>query len=487
VAHPVSRSYHHARFAPVARLASGLRRQLGPGGLSVWLIKAALRHAARRKTRTRSRHDPDAWRSMWQNRNGASWPDEPVTGIVEVGGTRLVIDRCEITSGGHLWLDGWVVGTVPEAFRLEADHCAIEWQATFATPRPDVVQTLQLSLVGREAHVGIQVLARIADHVPGRSRLALTAGEAGAAALVVPAVPRVERSSIMWQSVYDAMRHRGQRDVAYLEMSVGLLRELRKVDWRERNANICQAIDEAMGDGMRLKVLVLSRLHPNVAYLNLHMLAAAQREPSEFIVCSMGQTAIQRANEYRTNFASVGAHEVRFVSAEAATPSCELIEQFMRSCQRRGAPGLVVYDDVAVAGAMDSLGEALARRTGGSKGGDTKATIAWPRRFPHAGPDNIPFAEPLAADDRAGPYWHSAKAMEHGGLGALLFDASHLDIPSIPPFEGRGYGLEYLLASALAGAELAGDTMLDLIDPAGQREAQGLDMLMLLASQGVRP
>ena len=483
MAHPVSRSAHHARFGPFARLARSVRRQLGPGGLSVWLIKAALRRSARRKTRTRSRHDPDAWRSMWQDRgeqgrNGASWPDEPVTGIIEVGGTRLVIDRCEITSGGHLWLDGWVVGTVPEAFRLEADHCAIQWQATFATPRPDVVQTLQLSLVGREAHVGVQILASIADHVPGRSRLALTAGEAGAAALVVPAVPRVERSSIMWQSVYDAMRHRGQRDVAYLETSVGLLRELRKVDWRERNAGICQAIDEAMGDGLRLKVLVLSRLHPNVAYLNLNMLAAARAEPSEFIVCSMGQTAIQRANEYRTNFASIGAHDVRFVSAEAATPSCELIEQFMRSCQSRGAPGLIVYDDVAVAGAMGSLGEALGRRL---------ATIAWPRRFPHAGPDNIPFAEPLAADDRAGPYWHSAKAMEHGGLGALLFESAGLDIPSIPPFEGRGHGLEYLLASALPGAELAGETMLDLVDPAGQREAQGLDMLMLLASRDVRP
>jgi hypothetical protein len=469
-----------------------VRRQLGPGGLSVWLLKAALRHAARRKTRARSRHDPDAWRSMWEGRNGASWPAEPVTGIIEAGGIRLAIDRCEITSGGHLWLDGWVLGTAPEAIRLEADDCAIEWQSAFATPRPDVVQALQLSLVGREAHVGVQILARIAGHVPGRSRLALTIGEAGAAALVVPAVPQVERSSIMWQSVYDAMRHRGQRDVAYLETSVGLLQELRKVDWRERNAAICQAIDEAMtdmgvGDAGRLKVLVLSRLHPNVAYLNLHMLAAARGQPAEFIVCSMGQTAIQRANEYRTNFESVGAHDVRFVSAEAATPSCELIEQFMRSCQSRDAPGLVVYDDVAVAGAMGSLGEALGSKSESKTGGETNATIAWPRRFPHAGPEAVPFAEPLAADDRAGPYWRSARAMEHGGLGALLFESAGLDVPSIPPFEGRGYGLEYLLASALPGAELAGDSMLDLVDPAGQREAQGLDMLMLLASRGVHP
>lgn len=478
----MSQPAHHARFAPVARLARSVRRQLGPGGLSVWLLKAALRHSARRKTRTRSRQDPDAWLNAWQGK-GASWPAEPVTGIIEAGGIRLVIDRCEITGGGHLWLDGWVVGTAPEAIRLEADQCAIEWQATFATPRPDVVQTLQLSLVGREAHVGVQVLARIADHVPGRSRLALTAGEAGAAALVVPAVPQIERNSIMWQSVYDAMRHRGQRDVAYLETSVGLLRELRKVDWRERNAGICRAIDEAMGDGERLKILVLSRVHPNVAYLNLNMLAAARGQPAEFIVCSMGQTAIQRANEYRTNFSKIGDHDVRFVSAEAATPSCELIEQFMRSCQNRGAPGLIIYDDVAVAGAMGSLGEALA----GNKAGDTKATIAWPRRFPHAGPDAVPFAEPLAADDRAGPYWRSARAMEHGGLGALLFESAGLDIPSIPPFEGRGYGLEYLLTSALPGAELAGDTMLDLVDPAGQREAQGLDMLMLLASRTSRP
>ena len=488
VAPPVSQPAHQARFAPVAKLARGVRRQLGPGGLSIWLLKAALRHAARRKMRARSRHDPGAWPGMWEGRNAASWPTEPVTGIIETGGTRLVIDRCEITRGGHLWLDGWVVGTAPEAFRLEARQCAIAWQATFATPRPDVVQTLHLSLVGREANVGVQILAHITDHVPGRSRLALTAGEAGAVALVVPAVPQIERNSIMWQSVYDAMRHRGLRDVAYLETSVGLLRELRKADWRERNAAICQAIDEAMGNmgdgramrtGRRLKVLVLSRTHPDVAYLNLNMLAAARDEPAEFIVCSMGQTAIQRANEYRTNFARIGAHDVRFVSAEAATPSCELIEQFMRSCQSRGAPGLVVYDDVAVAGAMGSLGEALGR--------DTVATIAWPRRFPHAGPDAPAFAEPLAADDRAGPYWRSARAMEHGGLGALLFQSAGLDIPSIPPFEGRGYGLEYLLSSALPGAELAGDTMLDLVDPAGQRGAQGLDMLMLLADRGVHP
>ena len=31
------------------------------------------------------------------------------------------------------------------------------------------------------------------------------------------------------------------------------------------------------------------------------------------------------------------------------------------------------------------------------------------------------------------------------------------------------------------------DTMLDLVDPAGQREAQALDMLMLLASRDVAP
>jgi len=136
---------------------------------------------------------------------------------------------------------------------------------------------------------------------------------------------------------------------------------------------------------------------------------------------------------------------------------------------------------------MGSLGEALGNKTGGKTGGDINATIAWPRRLPHTGPEAVPFAEPLAADDRAGPYWRSARAMEHGGLGALLFESAGLDIPSIPPFEGRGYGLEYLLTSALPGLELAGDTMLDLVDPAGQREAQRLDMLMLLASRTSRP
>ena len=63
------------------------------------------------------------------------------------------------------------------------------------------------------------------------------------------------------------------------------------------------------------------------------------------------------------------------------------------------------------------------------------------------------------------------------------FDRLHdLELPVIPPFEGRGFALEYLLKSALADASLADETMLDLVDPAATREAQGLDMLMLLAS-----
>jgi hypothetical protein len=108
--------------------------------------------------------------------------------------------------------------------------------------------------------------------------------------------------------------------------------------------------------------------------------------------------------------------------------------------------------------------------------------MAWPRRFPHATPSEPAFVEPLAANDGAGPYWRSARAMTLGGIGAVLFDPGNLELPAIPPFEGRGFGLEYLLRSVLADARLSDEAMLDLVDPAGTREAQGLDMLMLLAS-----
>jgi hypothetical protein len=474
VASPVPDSAPHARFAPVARLTSTLRRHLGTGGLSIWLLKAAVRHAAHRKARARSHHSPEAWRTAWE-RGGASWPAEPVTGIIEAGATKLVIDRCEITGAGHLWLDGWALDA-DGPLEIAGDGCTVEWQATFATARADVVQTLQLSLVGTDANVGYQILARIADYVPGRSRLALIARNARAGPrLVVPVVPQAERSGSVWQSVYDAMRQRGPRDVTYLETSVRLLKEMRKVNWRDGNAAICRSIDNAMPESPGLKVLVLSRLHPNAAYLNLQMLAAARLQPAAFIVCSMGQAAIQRANEYRTGLATLGAHDVGFVSAEIGTPSCELIEQFARSCQRRGCAGLVIYDDVAVASAMGSLGEALRQ--------ETMPAMAWPRQFPQVRATEPVFAVPLAENDGAGPFWRSARAMEHGGLGAVLFDPADLDIPPIPPFEGRGFGLEYLVQSALPGAILSGDTMLDLVDSSGQREAQGLDLLMLLASR----
>jgi hypothetical protein len=108
--------------------------------------------------------------------------------------------------------------------------------------------------------------------------------------------------------------------------------------------------------------------------------------------------------------------------------------------------------------------------------------MAWPRQFPHATPSEPAFVEPLAANDSAGPYWRSARAMALGGIGAVLFDPGNLELPAIPPFEGRGFGLEYLLRSVLTDARLSDETMLDLVDPAGTREAQGLDMLMLLAS-----
>jgi hypothetical protein len=292
--------------------------------------------------------------------------------------------------------------------------------------------------------------------------------------LVVPAVPQIERSGSLWHSVYDTMRRRGPRDVDYLETSVRLLKELRKIDWRERSAAICRSIEDAMPEGPGLKILVLSRVHPNVAYLNLNLLAAACLQPAEFILCSMGQAAIQRVNEYRNHLATIGAHKVNFVSAEIGTPSCELIEQFAHSCRQRRSAGLVVYDDVAVASAMASLTVALS-------GASLQAT-AWPRQFPKGERREIPFAVPLAANDGAGPYWRSAKALEQGGLGALLFDPTVIEIPPLPPFEGRGHALEFLVSTVLPGAALSPETMLDLIDPASQREAQGLDTLMLLAS-----
>jgi hypothetical protein len=466
---PIPHAFH-GRLAPIAQLASRVRQRLGSDGV---------RYAARRNTRARSRHNPAHWLSAWDRGDGASWPAQSVAGIVDFADVKLAIDRCEITAAGHLWLDGWALKRPGAGLKLEASHCTIDWQGTFATARPDVVQALELSLVGREAeagiNVGIQVLAHVKDYVPGRSRLALTDRDDNAQpSFVMPVVPQIERSGSMWHSVYDAMRHRALRDMAYLEASVRLLKDLRQADWRERSAAVCGALDDAVPEGAGLKILVLARLHPNVAYLNLHLLAAACRQPADFVVCSMGQAAVQRANEYRHQVATIGAHTVGFVNAEIGTPSCELIEQFARSCQRRGCPGLLVYDDVAVAGAMGSLAAALGR--------DTVRPTAWPRRFPHAGPTRPAFTEPLDPGDGAGPYWRSAQAMVHGGLGAVLFDGGHIEIPAIPPFEGRGAGLEYLLKSALPEAELAGEAMLDLLDPAGQREAQRLDMLMLLAS-----
>lgn len=466
---------HHTRFAPVAQLVSKIRRHLGTDGLSIWLLKMAVRHVSRRKSLSRSAHDPDAWRVAWERGQAAIWPTEPITGIIEWAGTRIAIDRSEITAAGHLWIDGWALGPPSQTFQLEADRCSVAWQSTFATARPDVVQALQLSPGTGDANVGIQILARIADYVPGRSRLALTVRDGGAQAkLLVPVAPQIERSGSVWHSVYDTMRQRGPRDVAYFETSVRLLKELRKADWRERSAAICRSIEETMSEVAGLKILVLSRLHPNIAYLNLNLLAAACIHPTEFIVCSMGQLAIQRANEYRTGFASIGAHEARFVSAEIGTPSCEIIEQFALSCRRRRCPCLIVHDDVSVASAMGSLTSALRARP--------LRPTAWPRQFPDARPAQPLFAVPLAADDGPGPYWRSANTLEQAALGAVLFDPTDLDIPPIPPFEGRGYGLEYLLGTALPETVLSSDSMIDIVDPSGQREAQSLDMLMLLAS-----
>ena len=466
--------FHHTRFAPVAQLASKVRRHLGTDGLSIWLLKMAVRHVSRSKSHDRSPRDPEAWRAAWERGQAAIWPSEPVTGIIEWAGTRLVIDRSEITAAGHLWLDGWALGPTSQTLQLEADRCSVAWQSTFATTRPDVVQALHLSPGARDANVGFQILARIADYVPGRSRLALSLGDGGAQArLVVPVLPQTERSGSVWHSVYDTMRHRGPRDVAYLEASVRLLKEVRKADWRERSGAICQSIEEAMSGVAGLKILVLSRHHPNVAYLNLNLLAAASLQPAEFIVCSMGQQAIQRANEYRTDFASIGAHEARFVNAEIGTPSSEIIEQFALSCRRRRCPCLIVHDDVAVASAMGSLTSAL--------GDKSVRPTAWPRQFPRT-PAQTLFAVPLASEDGPGPYWRSAHGLQQTALGALLFDPTGIDIPPIPPFEGRGFGLEYLRGAVLPDAVLSGESMIDMVEPPGQREAHGLDMLMLLAS-----
>ena len=462
------------RLAPVVQLAGKIRRHLGTDGLSVWLLKMAVRHARGRKTRTHSPHEPDAWRAAWERGGVAGWPTEPVTGIIEWGDIRLAMDRSEITAAGHLWLDGWALGPASQSFELAADRCSVAWQSTVATARPDVAQALQLSPDTRDANAGFQLLARIADYAPGRSRLALTVRDGGGQIkLVIPVAPHIERSGSLWHSVYDTMRQRGPRDVAYLETSVRLLKEVRKADWRERSAAICRSIDEAMSEVAGLKVLVLSRHHPNVAYLNLNLLAGASSQPAEFVVCSMGQQAIQRASEYSAAHAAIGVHAARFVSAEIGTPSSEIIEQFALSCRRRRCPCLIVHDDVAVTGAMGSLASAL--------GDTTLRPTAWPRLFPRSGPAQPVFAVPLGMEDGPGPYWRSAHGLEQTALGALLFDPTDMDIPPIPPFEGRGFGLEYLRGTALTEALLSSDTMIDMVEPSGQREAQGLDMLMLLA------
>ncbi len=468
---------HHARLAHLAKLAGKARRHLGADGLSLWLLKMAVRNAAGKKSRTPSPHDPDAWRAAWESGGAAGWPTETVTGIIKWRDTRLAIDRSEVTAGGHLWLDGWALGPTSQSFQLAADRCSVAWQSTFATARPDVVQALQLSPGAHDANVGFQLLARIADYVPGRSRLALTVQDGdGQTTLVVPVAPQIERSGSVWHSVYDAMRQRGPRDVAYLETSVRLLTELRKADWRERSAAICRSIEEALSEVVGLKMLVLSRHHPNVAYLNLNLLAAAaaaSSQPAEFVVCSMGQQAIQRAKEYCAAHASIGVHAARFVSAEIGTPSSEIIEQFALSCRRRHCPCLIVHDDVAVASAMGSLTSAL--------GEQPLRPTAWPRLFPGAGPAQPLFAVPLASEDGAGPYWQSAHGLERTALGAMLFDPTDLDIPSIPPFEERGFGLEYLLETALPDAIRSSEMMIDMVEPSRLRDAQGLDMLMLLA------
>ena len=441
----------------------------------MWLLKMAVRRAAGKKSHTPSPHDPEAWRAAWERGGAAGWPTETVTGIIEWGDIRIAIDRSEITAAGHLWLDGWALGPTSQTFQLAADRCSVAWQSTFATARPDVVQALHLSPGTRDANVGFQILARIADYTPGRSRLALTVGDGGRQTkLVVPVAPRIERSGSVWHSVYDTMRQRGPRDVAYLEAFVRLLKEVRKADWRERSAAICRSIEQKLSQVAGLKILVLSRHHPNVAYLNLNLLAAASVQPTEFVVCSMGQQATQRASEYSAAYAAIGVHSTRFVSAEIGTPSSEIIEQFALSCRRRRSPCLIVHDDVAVASAMGSLTSAL--------GGKTLRPTAWPRLFPQAGPAQPLFVVPLAREDGPGPYWRSAHSLEQTALGAVLFDPTDMDIPPIPPFEGRGFGLEYLLGTALPEAVLSSETMIDMVEPSGQREAQGLDMLMLLAS-----
>lgn len=467
----------HARFGPPSRLLRNLRRRLSPDPIVVWLLKRALRRQAKERYRRHTNIDPLAWREMWKSGDIHSWPTEMVTGVFDAGEAKIAIDRCEITSEGHLWIEGWTTADIRTSFEVAGRGCTILWQSACRTPRKDVIEALKLSLRGREAEVGFEIIAKVADQSAGKGHLALCGREGGGELrFITPLVPQLEWAGSLWHTFYQRLGDRPPRSVPFLQCGLRLLKEVRKADWRERARPARQAIDDQMPGRSALKVLLLSRNEPNVAYLNLHLLAAALDAAADFTLCSIGPKAIHRASEYGPNLSSVHHHRLAFVSAEAGTPSSELIECFAASAARRGCPALIVNDDVSVAGAIRTIAESAAR----TKDGGLLAARIWPRQIRPSAPPELPFLHPLASRGGLGPYWRLAADLLDRGVGAVLFDPARSGVPDIPPFEGRGHGLEYLSRTVLKEAMTAAETLIDLLDSASQGEATTLDLLMLI-------
>ena len=465
----------YARVSPATRLGRTLRRGISFDTGLWWLVKTLVSHSSARKLRRRQVFDPALWREMWDKRELAGWPTEHVRGILRFAGVEFVIDRADMSPDGLMWIDGWATAPTETSFRLQVDGGEVLWQSAFRTQRRDVIETLKLSLSGTEANIGFQLLAKIANHSPASSRLALIVETPAGPRFAVPVIAREEHKASFWHSLYEEMRYRGPRNIEYLDTSVKVLKEIRKADWRERARGVCESIEQQMTVRPVLKVLLLSRHQPHSAHVNLIQLAAVFNQSADFIVCWIGQPAAHRASEFSPHFAERHGHTVACITADTGTPSSELIEQFLASCERRQVPALIVYDDVAVAGAAQSVGEAVS-----SMAAAQSRAVVWRRQFAGSAGTELPFVRVPTSPDDLGPYWTMTRQMTHGALGALLVRPRGA-LTDIPPFEGRGFALEYLGTATLGEAAVAGPPMLDLVEPAGQSEALTLDALMLIS------
>lgn len=463
------------RASPATRLGRTLRRGISFDSGLWWLVKALVSHFSARKLRRRQVFDPSLWREVWEKRDLARWPTEHIHGILSFAGVDFVLDRAEMSPGGLVWIDGWTRAPAGTSFRLEADSGEVTWQSVFRTQRRDVIETLKLSLSGAEANIGFQLLAKLASVSPPPSNLALIVEVLAGPHFAVPVTTREEHRASFWHSLYEEMRYRGPRTVDYLDASVKILREIRKADWRERAQAVRQSIEQRMTARPVLKVLLLSRHQPHSAYVNLTQLAAALDRSADFIVCSIGQAAASRADEVCPDFAERHGHTIALIPAETGMPSSELIEQFLASCERRQVPALIVYDDVAVAGATYSVRDAIA-----AMAAERSDAILWRREAPGSAASGLPFVRTPTSPDDLGPYWTMTRQLTHGALGAALIQPGRV-LSDIPPFEGRGLALEYLARTAFGEAAVASTPMLDLVEHGGQSGTLALDTLMLMS------